>query len=288
MRVTMVGHSTVLLEGAGTRLLTDPWFGTSGNLAYARLRPPGFCREDLRAIDGVLLSHGHWDHTDRRFLRSLDRSIPVLGPAGSIAIRWLKGARNFCAMRPWESRALGAATVTAVPALHLARTIGFVIELGDFCAYFAGDTYHRPFMAEIGRRFRLDVALLPVATFRLPMTMGNRGAVAAVADLGAASVIPIHLGIAPRSPLLRTHQTVESFARRLRDAGVSGRVVHLREGKSWEAATRAPLAPTVPVRQMTPASRPPRRFATPAADAEATQKLDAPVKAAPRSCFTDG
>ena len=66
MRVTMVGHSTVLFEGAGTRILTDPWFGTSGNLAYARLHPPAFRREELREIDGVLLSHGHWDHTEHR------------------------------------------------------------------------------------------------------------------------------------------------------------------------------------------------------------------------------
>ena len=92
------------------------------------------------------------------------------------------------------------------------------------------------FIAEIGRRFRLDLALLPVATFRLPMTMGDRGAVAAVAELGAATVIPIHLGIAPRSPLLRTAQSADSFARRLRDSGSATRVVHLREGESWDGA----------------------------------------------------
>lgn len=234
MRVTMVGHSTVLFEGAGTRILTDPWFGTSGNLAYARLHPPAFRREELREIDGVLLSHGHWDHTDRRFLRSLGDSVPVLGPAGAFAARWLSGAKSYRPMRPWENRALGAAVVTAVPALHLARTIGFVLQLDGVCAYFAGDTYRRPFIAEIGRRFRLDLALLPVATFRLPMTMGDRGAAAAIADLAPATVIPIHLGIAPRSPLLRTGQSVETFTKRLRAAGRTTAVVHLREGESWE------------------------------------------------------
>ena len=236
MRVTMVGHSTVLFEGAATRILTDPWFATSGNLAYARLHPPAFRREELREIDGVLYSHGHWDHTDHSFLRALDEAVPVLGPAGSFAARWLSGAKSYQPMRPWESRALGAAVVTAVPALHLARTIGFVLQLDGVCAYFAGDTYHRPFMQEIGRRFRLDLALLPVATFRLPMTMGDRGAAAAVADLAPATVIPIHLGIAPRSPLLRTAQSAETFARRLRAAGRTTAVVHLREGESWDSA----------------------------------------------------
>lgn len=247
MRVTMVGHSTVLLEGAGTRMITDPWFGTAGHLAYARLHPPAFRREELREVDGVLVSHGHWDHTDRHYLRSLDEAIPVLGPAGS-ATRWLMGARNFQAMRPWQSRAVGAAVVTAVPALHLARTVGYVVQLGGACAYFAGDTYHRPFMAEIGRRFRLDVALLPVATFRLPMTMGDRGAVAAVGDLGAATIIPIHLGIAPRSPLLRTDQSAGTFERYLRQAGMANAVVHLREGDFWDSDSGATLSacPQIP------------------------------------------
>lgn len=267
MRVTMVGHSTVLLETAGLRLLTDPWFGLSGNLAYARLAPPAFRREELRDIDGVLLSHGHWDHTDRKFLRALDPGVPVLGPAGSPATRWLKGARNFRALRPWQSCEVGAVLVTAVPALHLARTIGFVLQVGGICAYFAGDTYHRPFMEEIGRRFRIDVALMPVATFRLPMTMGNRGAVAAVADLAPATVIPIHLGIAPRSPLLRTSQSVASFTRRLRDSGSATQVVHLREGDSWEAAVPA----ANPKRAKTAAASGPQSQAT---TARAVSRLD--------------
>ena len=236
MQMTMVGHSTVLVEGAGMRLLTDPWFGTAGNLAYARLRPPAFRREELQDVAAVLVSHGHFDHTDRRYLRALDRSVPVLGPSGSLALAHFKGARNFQPMRPWERRKIGQVAVTAVPALHLARAIGFVLELDGVCTYFAGDTYHRPFMAEIGRRFRIDVALMPVATFRLPMTMGNRGAVAAVRDLAPATVIPIHLGIAPRSPLLRTAQSVGSFVTQLRQAGSSAEVVHLREGERWESA----------------------------------------------------
>lgn len=238
MRVTMVGHSTLILEGGKTRLLTDPWFGTFGNLAYARLRPPALKREELPPVDGVLLSHGHWDHTDRKLLRSLDRSVPVLGPAGTGGAMRLKGVRHFQPMREWESKEIGEATITAVPALHLARTCGFVIELDGVCAYFAGDTYHRPWMAEIGRRFRLDVALMPVTTYRLPMTMGERGAVAAVSDLRPATVIPIHLGLRPRSWLLRTAQSVTSFERRLRERGSMVEVVALQEGERWEAGAR--------------------------------------------------
>ena len=63
MRITMIGHSTVLIEAGGMKILTDPYFGTWGNPAYKRLAPPARKREELRDVDLVLVSHNHWDHT---------------------------------------------------------------------------------------------------------------------------------------------------------------------------------------------------------------------------------
>jgi len=219
MRITIIGHSTVLLECDGTRLLTDPYFGTFGHLAYARVSPPATSRDDVGRLDGVLVSHGHWDHTDRSFFRGLDRQVPVIVPSGTSPLMHLKGARTIVPVRRWQSLRLGGLVVTAVPAMHIVRTTGFVIQNEGACVYFSGDTFYRPFMAEIGRRFPIDVALLPVTTYRIPMTMGEKGAVRAARDLGAATVIPIHLGVQPRSPLMRTRQTTKGFERRLRDAG---------------------------------------------------------------------
>jgi L-ascorbate metabolism protein UlaG (beta-lactamase superfamily) len=121
-----------------------------------------------------------------------------------------------------------------VPASHVTITRGFVIEAVDKKIYFAGDTYYRGFMKEIGKRFMLDLALLPVTTFRIPMTMGEKRAVRAVQALSPKTVIPIHSGIIPRSPLLRTNQSAEGFTKRLRDAGLSTEVRILHEGESWE------------------------------------------------------
>ncbi len=242
MRITMIGHSTLLLEAAGTRLITDPYFGTLGHVAYARVRPPALKREDVRDIDGVLVSHSHWDHTDRKFLNGLEASIPVLAPAGTSVVMKLKGARTIVPLRPWQSRQIGAAMVIAVPATHLALALGYIVQMENICVYFAGDTYHRPFMAEIARRFRIDVAMMPVATFRLPPTMGERGAVAAVRDLRPRAVIPIHLGIQPRSPLLRTRQSARGFERRLREAGLQTAVVHLSEGEHWDSGGGSAVA----------------------------------------------
>jgi L-ascorbate metabolism protein UlaG (beta-lactamase superfamily) len=120
-----------------------------------------------------------------------------------------------------------------VPASHIAVTIGFVLEAETKQVYFAGDTYYGRFMKEIGDRFQIDAALIPVTTYRLPMTMGEHGAVRATQVLSPKAVIPIHLGIRPRFPLLRTNHTPEGFERRLREAKLGTKVVMLKNGETW-------------------------------------------------------
>jgi L-ascorbate metabolism protein UlaG (beta-lactamase superfamily) len=65
------------------------------------------------------------------------------------------------------------------------------------------------------------------------MTMGEKGAEGAVQALKPAAVLPIHLAVTPRSPLLRSGDTPQGFARRLRQAGLETDVVVLRAGESW-------------------------------------------------------
>lgn len=233
MRITMIGHSTVFIEIGGRRILTDPYFGVWGNPAYGRVKPPARTREEMRAVDGALISHCHWDHTDSGFLRALPDDVPVITSKWTRRFVALQGARNVVGLETWGETRVGDVVATAVPALHIAVGVGFVVRGGGECVYFAGDTYHRPFMKEIGRRFAVDVALLPVTTYRLPMTMGERGALRAAVDLNPSVIVPIHEGLRPRSPLLRTGQTPERFRQRLKEAGVPAEVVILKEGESW-------------------------------------------------------
>lgn len=235
MRLTMIGHSTLLIDAAGKKIITDPYFGTRGNPAYKRLSRPGCARHEMRDADLVLVSHHHWDHTDREYFRLLQPETPIIAPARTgWFLRW-KGAKAVTSMKAWESRHFGPLLITAVPAAHTTISLGFVIEAAGEQVYFAGDTYYRPFMAEIGKKFQIDIALMPVTTYRLPMTMGERQAVQAAHALSPAVIIPIHLGITPRSPLLRTHQSAEGFRQRLAKSGSAAKVVILREGESWES-----------------------------------------------------
>jgi L-ascorbate metabolism protein UlaG (beta-lactamase superfamily) len=233
MDISLIGHSTVLIESNGQKIITDPYFGLMGNIAYRRLSPPAKSREVLLDMNLVLLSHNHWDHTDHKYFRLLSPQIPVISPRRTSWLSKLKGAQKVVGMNTWESQQFDKIKITAVPAIHTAIAMGFIIESEGKQIYFAGDTYHGTFMKEIGKRFKLDVALMPVTTFRIPPTMGENGAVRAVQDLSPKVIIPIHLGIAPRSPLLRNKQSPEGFERKLRTVGLENRVVILKEGETW-------------------------------------------------------
>jgi len=75
IRVSWVGHSTVLIQTHGVNILTDPiWSDRASPFDFAgprRVRAPGIRFEDLPRIDLVLLSHNHYDHMDLPTLRRL-------------------------------------------------------------------------------------------------------------------------------------------------------------------------------------------------------------------------
>jgi N-acyl-phosphatidylethanolamine-hydrolysing phospholipase D len=229
----MIGHCTVLLEMDGARIITDPWFGTWGNPAYERLSPPAKTRDQVADVDLALISHHHWDHVDKQYLQLLGVDQPVVVPRLAAHAAKILGTKTLVGINRGESKRFGNVVVTAVPASHAAIAIGFVIQSEGKQIYFSGDTYYHPFMEKVGREFDLDVALLLVTTYRLPMTMGEKGAVRAVEALSPRIVIPVHLGLRPRLPLLRTNHTPEGFRQRVRQASLSTRIVILLEGQSW-------------------------------------------------------
>jgi len=233
VKVSMIGHSCVLIEMGGIRILTDPYFGTSGNIAYSRRRPPSCKREELTSVDLVLVSHNHFDHTDPTFFRLLPSTTPIVAPSLTAWVTKLKGGGNVIGLAAWQMRTFDGLKITAVPAWHSTITHGYVIQFRDDTLYFAADTYFGRFMERIAREFNPPIVLMPVSTFRIPPTMGESGAVAAARTLSPKLIIPIHLGIAPRSPLLRTSQTPKRFEKRLRDEGIESSVMVLNEGESW-------------------------------------------------------
>jgi L-ascorbate metabolism protein UlaG (beta-lactamase superfamily) len=84
MRVTFIGHASLLIEANGISVLSDPWWNGPCFGAQWWLYPRPFV-EPLagRSIDYVYVSHGHHDHFHPATLKTLPRTVKVLVSGGS-------------------------------------------------------------------------------------------------------------------------------------------------------------------------------------------------------------
>jgi L-ascorbate metabolism protein UlaG (beta-lactamase superfamily) len=216
LRVTLVNHSTVLLQQRGSNILTDPiWSERASPLSWIgprRRRKPGVSWEDLPPIDLVLISHNHYDHMDLPTLRKLAaRGVSTfLVPARASRLLRSENIVPVHELEWGESLSLPNFNVHSVPALHFsARGIldrnvslwcGYVVESQERLVYFAGDTAFGPHFAQIRERFGPpSLALLPIGAyeprwFMSPVHMGPDEAVRAHEILAAKTSIAIHHG----------------------------------------------------------------------------------------------
>ena len=196
--LTWLGHSTVLLELGGARLMTDPVLRSRivHLLRHApRPQPPP-------DVDAVLVSHLHYDHLDLPSLRMLEPKPRGICPRGAGEFLTRAGFSQIDELAPGESVELAGARVEATQAVHGGRrhprgprapALGFVVR-AERSAYFAGDTDLFEEMAGLGP---VDVALLPVAGYGPKLGPGHldeRRAAEAAALLRARLAVPIHWG----------------------------------------------------------------------------------------------
>lgn len=200
MRLTWLGHATVLFDVGDERVITDP--ALTRRLAHLERRVPLPADDLVASIGTVLLSHVHMDHLHRPSLTRL-AGAQVVVPVG--ARRLVPAASGTVTeVRAGDRPELCEVTIDVVPADHSSRRgphsrieaqpVGYVVRSGGTSVYFAGDTGLFPEMADVGP---VDVALLPI--WGWGSTLGERHldpetAAEAAAIIGARTVIPIHWG----------------------------------------------------------------------------------------------
>jgi len=217
LRVTFVGHATVLVQMDGLNLLTDPvWSNRASPFGWVgprRHRPPGIRFEDLPPIDVVLLSHNHYDHLDVDTLRRLaethsPRIVTGLGNAALCEAEGIGGAED---LDWWQStRASEQVRIVSVPARHFSGRglgdrdqtlwMGHVVEGPAGRVYFAGDSGYGDHFTHIRERLGAPrLALLPIGAyeprwFMQAVHMNPEEAVRAHVDLDAGTSVGIHFG----------------------------------------------------------------------------------------------
>jgi L-ascorbate metabolism protein UlaG (beta-lactamase superfamily) len=214
LRLTRLGHSTLLIEIDGARILTDPvWGERVSPLSFAgpkRFHPPPAALDALPPLDAVIISHDHYDHLDRPTIRVLARGdvtfITSLG-VGALLEQWGVAPERITELDWWESHTVRGVTVSAAPAQHFSgRGLGdrnatlwssFHLAGPRHSFYYGADSGLTDEFETIRARWGpVDALALEIGAYHPAwgdIHLGPDHAIA-VAGLFGAPMLPIHWG----------------------------------------------------------------------------------------------
>jgi L-ascorbate metabolism protein UlaG (beta-lactamase superfamily) len=261
MKITYIGHATLLLELGSVKILTDPNFDPKLGRLLPRVSAPGIALEKLPLLDAILLTHAHADHLSFDSLERLPRNIPLLAPP--VIAQWLKrlGFDHATALAPGDSTHVGDVEIHAASATHRGNRYGFdrwrsdanmyLLDAGE-TIFFAGDTAlvddtHHLVERTLWKRGReLDLALLPIGYapwwkpgFRKGH-LTHEDALVLFERLRARALVPYHWGTF-RHVTSTAHDAIRRLRERLESHHLSEMVRIIEPGEAFEL-TPAQLA----------------------------------------------
>ncbi|HYW56408.1 MAG TPA: MBL fold metallo-hydrolase [Polaromonas sp.] len=176
--VIRLGHSSHLLKLRGKYWLIDPVFSERASpVQWAgpkRFHPSPIALDELPPIEGLILSHDHYDHLDRATIEALALKVNryfVPTGVGARLQTMLVPAARIQEFGWWDSGTHAGVQLTATPSQHFSgRTLtdrnstlwaSWVIQSGEERIFYSGDTGYFPGFKEIGERFPgIDLALM--------------------------------------------------------------------------------------------------------------------------------
>lgn len=256
LRVSFVGHATVLIQTEGLNILTDPIWSPRASpfrwIGPKRVCPPGIPFKNLPEIDLILISHCHYDHLDLPSIERLwkwDKS-KIVAPHGNDTIIQKRYPEIAVDTLDWhQSLSFKNCALHLAPLQHWsARSFwdrnralwgAFIIQTPRGSIYFAGDSGYGPHFKDAFQKFGpFRLALLPFGAyeprwFMHYAHMNPEDAVRAHLDLGSPDTMGIHYGTFPLAD--------ESYDAPLKELALAREKYNLEEdrfrvlkiGESW-------------------------------------------------------
>jgi L-ascorbate metabolism protein UlaG (beta-lactamase superfamily) len=211
LRITFINHATLLVQMDGINVLTDPIYSRTVSFAFHRRQRPGILFEDLPPIHYILVSHSDYDHLNLKTLRMLRRKgvSTIVIPRGLARYAQKVRFSDVVELTTWESCERPDLKITCTPAKHHSKRTawdrsgsaccGFVLQSKNHTVFFAGDTGYAEFFIELGSRYSIDAALIPIGAYKPEKWFKNlhlhpATAIKAFLDLKARHLIPYHWG----------------------------------------------------------------------------------------------
>lgn len=206
-----LGHSTGIIELDGNRILIDPVFENAGPLPMIarRMSLSPLKREELPAIDIVIITHDHYDHLEAETIKFLaDNNIQFIAPlaVGARLQGWGVPKNKITELGWYQSVTHKSLRITACPTVHYSgrsyndrnKTLwaSYVIKGEKKNLYWSGDTGYGDHFKEIGSKYGpFDLAFMEIDAWNKgwPNThLFPEQVIQACGDINTKLLFPIH------------------------------------------------------------------------------------------------
>lgn len=225
-----LGHSSVLLEISGCRILIDPVLSKYASpipLFAKRFSIPPIAAKQLPEVDIVLITHDHYDHLDKNTVKILSRQgsyFVVPEGVGGHLRAWGIAKKKIKELTWWQQTKYKNLSLACVPARHFSgrglfdgdKTLwsGWVIQSKSKSVYCSGDTGYADHFKAIAEAYGpFDLTIIKVGAYseKWPdIHINPEEAVQAHIDVQGKLLLPVHwatfdLALHPwDEPIIRT------------------------------------------------------------------------------------
>jgi L-ascorbate metabolism protein UlaG (beta-lactamase superfamily) len=239
MKITMLGHATLLIELGGKRVLTDPWLTDPLYMGQLQHREP-FKPKKLPELDLILVSHGHEDHFDPKTVSKISKNTPVVifKPCEKSARK--AGFKKIHPVSHGDTFFLDGIEIKTLHGKHVGGTATYLISGKEGKVFFGGDTEYCEPLANALNDNKPDVCLTPISgggIGPLKFHMGPKDAAKLSKASKAPIAIPIHYHFKFKLPffnrfLLKEH-CLEEFKKEMINVCPETLVKVLDYNESW-------------------------------------------------------